>query len=100
MLTSPLFAYRVSGVGMIVNYIKSQWTPLLLPYRRTFARLLGFLRPYRLSLVVSMILAAVSQGASIALVLLTGPDHQRRDQAARPQQARARTSSSSWPSAS
>ena len=43
------------------------------PYRRTFARLLGFLRPYKLSLVVSMILSAVSQGASIALVLLTAP---------------------------
>ena len=43
------------------------------PYRRTFARLLGFLRPYKLSLFVSMILSAVSQGASIALVLLTAP---------------------------
>ena len=36
------------------------------PYRRTFVRLLGFLRPYRASLVVSTVLAIVSQGAAIA----------------------------------
>ncbi len=41
------------------------------PYRRTFVRLLGFLRPYRLSLAVSIVLAAVSQLASIALVQVT-----------------------------
>jgi ABC-type multidrug transport system fused ATPase/permease subunit len=41
-------------------------------YRRTFARLLGFLRPYKLSLIVSIILAAASQAASIALVAITG----------------------------
>jgi ABC-type multidrug transport system fused ATPase/permease subunit len=39
---------------------------------RTFVRLLGFLRPYRWSLAVSILLAAASQGASIALVLVTG----------------------------
>ena len=42
-------------------------------YRQTFARLLGFLRPYKLSLVVSMFLAAASQAASIALILITAP---------------------------
>jgi ABC-type multidrug transport system fused ATPase/permease subunit len=42
------------------------------PYRQTFARLLGFLRPYKLSLTVSMFLAALSQGASIALIVITG----------------------------
>ena len=42
-------------------------------YRQTFARLLGFLRPYKLSLIVSMFLAAASQGASIALILITAP---------------------------
>jgi ABC-type multidrug transport system fused ATPase/permease subunit len=41
------------------------------PYRRTFFRLLGFLRPYRASLVLSVVLAVASQLASIALVLLT-----------------------------
>src|SRR5918992_5537175 len=41
------------------------------PYRRTFVRLLGFLRPYRLSLAVSILLAIASQGASIALVRIT-----------------------------
>jgi ABC-type multidrug transport system fused ATPase/permease subunit len=41
------------------------------PYRVTFARLLGFLRPYRLSLVVSILLAVASQGAQIALVWVT-----------------------------
>ncbi len=37
----------------------------------TFARLLGFLRPYKLSLVVSTVLAVASQGAQIALVWVT-----------------------------
>ena len=41
------------------------------PYRRTFVRLLGFLRPYRWSLAVSTILAVASQGASIAIIVLT-----------------------------
>jgi ATP-binding cassette subfamily B protein len=42
------------------------------PYRRTFIRLLGFLRPYKRSLVVSTILAVLSQAAAIAIVLLVG----------------------------
>jgi ABC-type multidrug transport system fused ATPase/permease subunit len=41
------------------------------PYRVTFARLLGFLRPYQTSLVVSTLLAIASQGAQIALVWVT-----------------------------
>jgi ABC-type multidrug transport system fused ATPase/permease subunit len=41
------------------------------PYRVTFARLLGFLRPYKISLVVSTVLAVASQGAQIALVWVT-----------------------------
>ena len=41
-------------------------------YRQTFARLLGFLRPYKLSLSVSILLAVLSQGAAIALIWLTG----------------------------
>src|SRR5881227_40198 len=41
------------------------------PYRRTFARLLGFLRPYKVSLVISIVLAVASQGAQIALVWVT-----------------------------
>ena len=41
------------------------------PYRVTFARLLGFLRPYKISLIVSTILAVASQGAQIALVWVT-----------------------------
>ena len=40
-------------------------------YRRTFIRLLGFLRPYKLSLGVSVVLAVGSQIASIALVYVT-----------------------------
>ena len=40
-------------------------------YRHTFARLLGFLRPYRLSLIVSIVLAVGSQGAQIALIWIT-----------------------------
>jgi len=41
-------------------------------YRHTFARLLGFLRPYKLSLIISILLAVLSQGAAIALIWLTG----------------------------
>jgi ABC-type multidrug transport system fused ATPase/permease subunit len=41
------------------------------PYRATFGRLLGFLRPYKASLVVSIVLAVASQGAQIALVWVT-----------------------------
>jgi ABC-type multidrug transport system fused ATPase/permease subunit len=41
------------------------------PYRVTFARLLGFLRPYKVSLVVSIVLAVASQGAQIAVVWVT-----------------------------
>jgi hypothetical protein len=36
-------------------------------HRHTFGRLLGFLRPYKLSLTVSILLAVLSQGAAIAL---------------------------------
>ena len=46
-----------------------QQTP---PYRVTFARLLGFLRPYRWSLWLSIVLAVGSQTASIGLVMVTG----------------------------
>src|SRR5256884_3762478 len=40
-------------------------------YRHTFARLLGFLSPYKVSLVVSIVLAVASQGAQIALIWVT-----------------------------
>ena len=46
-----------------------QQTPL---YRVTFARLLSFLRPYRWSLWISIVLAVASQATSIGLVLVTG----------------------------
>ncbi|MGH2998025.1 MAG: ABC transporter ATP-binding protein, partial [Gaiellaceae bacterium] len=42
------------------------------PYRATFVRLLGFLKPYRVGVAVSIVLAAGSQAAQIALVWLTG----------------------------
>jgi ATP-binding cassette, subfamily B, bacterial len=42
------------------------------PHRRTFARLLGFLKPYKLSLIVSIVLACGSQAAQIALVWVVG----------------------------
>jgi ATP-binding cassette, subfamily B, bacterial len=52
------------------------------PYRQTFLRLLGFLRPYRSSLAVSTVLAVLSQAAAIAMVVLVsvtidGIDDQR-----------------------
>jgi ATP-binding cassette, subfamily B, bacterial len=42
------------------------------PYRRTFARLLSFLRPYKRGLVLSIVLAIGSQAAQIALIWVTG----------------------------
>jgi ABC-type multidrug transport system fused ATPase/permease subunit len=45
--------------------------PAPVPYRRTFVRLLGFLRPYRWSLALSVVLAVGSQAAAIALVRVT-----------------------------
>jgi ATP-binding cassette subfamily B protein len=41
------------------------------PYRQTFGRLLRFLGPYRWSLVVSIVLAVLSQAAAIGIVVLT-----------------------------
>jgi ABC-type multidrug transport system fused ATPase/permease subunit len=40
-------------------------------YRNTFARLLGFLRPYKLGVSISIVLAVASQAAQIALVWVT-----------------------------
>jgi ATP-binding cassette, subfamily B, bacterial len=42
------------------------------PYRRTFARLLSFLGPYKPGLAVSIVLAIGSQAAQIALIWVTG----------------------------
>ncbi len=42
------------------------------PNLRTFVRLLGFLRPYRWSLAVSIVLAIASQAAAVAIAFLTG----------------------------
>jgi ABC-type multidrug transport system fused ATPase/permease subunit len=42
------------------------------PYRTTFGRLLGFLRPYRTGLIVSIVLAVGSQAAQILLIWVTG----------------------------
>ncbi len=41
-------------------------------YRTTFVRLLGFLRPYKLSMIVSVLLAVGSQGTVLLGVILTG----------------------------
>jgi ABC-type multidrug transport system fused ATPase/permease subunit len=43
-----------------------------IPYRRTFFRLLGFLKPYKVSLVISIVLACGSQAAQIAMVWIVG----------------------------
>jgi ABC-type multidrug transport system fused ATPase/permease subunit len=52
------------------------------PYRRTFVRLVGFLRPYRWSLVVSIVLAVGSQAAAVAVAFLTGDALQEAVEAA------------------
>jgi len=41
-------------------------------YRRTFLRLLGFLRPYKLSMAVSVVLAVGSQATTLVAAYLTG----------------------------
>src|SRR4029453_10673785 len=41
------------------------------PHLRIFARLLGFLGPYKWSLAVSIVLAAASQAIAIALIRVT-----------------------------
>jgi ABC-type multidrug transport system fused ATPase/permease subunit len=46
--------------------------PSEVPFRRTFARLLGFLRPYRRGVAISIVLAVGSQAAQIALFWITG----------------------------
>src|SRR5690348_16936549 len=42
------------------------------PYRRTFARLLSFLGPYKRGVAVAIVLAIGSQAAQIALIWVTG----------------------------
>ena len=42
------------------------------PYRQTFVRLLGFLKPYKWSLTVSIVLAVGSQASAIVIAYLTG----------------------------
>jgi ABC-type multidrug transport system fused ATPase/permease subunit len=44
------------------------------PYRRTFARLLSFLRPYKRGVAISIVFAVGSQAAQIALIWVTGRD--------------------------
>ena len=41
-------------------------------YRHTFFRLLGFLKPYKWSLIVSILLAIGSQAAAVVIAFLTG----------------------------
>jgi ATP-binding cassette subfamily B protein len=47
--------------------------PERVPYRTTFLRLLGFLRPYRTGLIVSAVLAMLAQLSQIAIFLLLIP---------------------------
>ncbi|MGB2874255.1 MAG: ABC transporter ATP-binding protein [Gaiellaceae bacterium] len=42
------------------------------PYRRTFIRLLGFLRPYKWSLRISVVLAVLAQAGQFVTAYLTG----------------------------
>src|SRR5215208_177066 len=76
MLTSPLRAYLVSespwAECVTTLSVEEVVDAAPVAYRQTFARLLGFLRPYKVSLIVSVLLAAASQGAQIAMIVLTG----------------------------
>ena len=44
----------------------------MVPRVCTFGRLLGFLRPYRLGVVASLVLAALAMSATVAIPWLTG----------------------------
>src|SRR5918994_5061017 len=50
----------------------AQASPTTVPQRRTFVRLLGFLKPYRWSLAASVVLAIGSQAAGLSVPWLTG----------------------------
>jgi ABC-type multidrug transport system fused ATPase/permease subunit len=55
------------------DYTRTVDTPASPPSRlRTFARLLGFLRPYKVSLAISVVLAVASQAAGMAIPWLVG----------------------------
>jgi ABC-type multidrug transport system fused ATPase/permease subunit len=56
------------------------------PYRQTFIRLLGFLKPYKWSLLVSIVLAVGSQAAAIGIAYLTGTGLEEALTAAEPRQ--------------
>ncbi len=45
---------------------------MAVPYRQTFVRLLAFLRPYKWSLWVSVVLAVASQACAVLMAWLTG----------------------------
>ena len=68
-----------SSLNLVLANTDPQPSP---PFRRTFVRLLGFLRPYKWSLVASVVLAIGSQAAGLALPALTGYaiDHALPDQ--------------------
>ena len=68
--------------------------------RDTFARLLGFLRPYKVSLIVSIVLAVGSQVAAIALIWLTERVIDEALAAARPRRALDPRGRDRWRSAS
>src|SRR5918912_2533825 len=83
MLTSPLFAYSISGLRMreVSPLVAAAATAraaarfrgmsVVPRYRQTFVRLLGFLKPYKVSLAVSTVLAIGYQGSQIAVVWVT-----------------------------
>ena len=51
-------------------------------YRQTFFRLLGFLKPYKWSLAVSIVLAIGSQAAAVLIAFLTGDGLQEASETA------------------
>jgi ATP-binding cassette subfamily B protein len=63
---------RCSGVSALHSRLGNLARVSAVPYRTTFFRLIGFLRPYRRGLIVSIFLAVGSQAAGIALIWVTG----------------------------
>src|SRR5262249_41755796 len=63
---------RVSATARAMRTLTRMPSPDTVSYRATFWRLLGFLRPYRVTLYISIALAIVSQIGSLAFPYLTG----------------------------
>jgi ABC-type multidrug transport system fused ATPase/permease subunit len=62
----------VAGAGEAGTLSRVNEAPTTPRYRTTFMRLVAFLRPYKVSMIVSVVLAVGSQAAALVATFLTG----------------------------